>query len=430
MKKTILLFVAVFGLFSAAIAQPTGMKAINKASRALSTFNLDQAANAEKLDQAKELMMTAFEDSEVQASSKAHSIKGNILAALANKTINAAILDPATAKGADMTTALQAYGAFQKGLELSVKKFEKKEALKGLVKVEQLLENMGIIAYQNQQWKDAYDSFQATLDASAALVGAGENSVVDAQKKQDIIINALSVGAQEGSGVDFTPMLEMAISEDIDNAAIYQIAYNTYSEKDKEKAIKYLEMGREKYPDNAGLLFAEINRYISEGKLELLIDKLKQAIEKEPENATVYGTLGNVYDQLYTKANEANDEAKANDYFENAKKYYMLATEKDPNSFSSYYGVGALYFNKAAQVGKELNAIGNDFSDAAIKKYDALKAEMQELYKESFPYLESAEKINPEDPLILKALQEYYVRIGEMDKSNTYKQKLEALRQK
>lgn len=429
MKKTILLFVAVFGLFSVTMAQ-TGMKAINKASRALSTYNLDQAANAEKLDQAKELMMTAFEDSEVKASSKAHSIKGNILSTLANKTINAAILDPKSAAGADLTTAMGAYAAFQKALELSVKKFEKKEALKGLVKVEQLLENMGIIAYQNNNWSDAYNSFQATLDASKVLKDAGETSIVDDAKRQDIIINALSVGAQADSGVDFKPMLEMAIAEDIDNPAIYQIAYNTYQETDAAKATKFLEMGREKYPNNSGLLFAEINKYIAEGKLELLIDKLKQAIKNEPENATVYGTLGNVYDQLYSQASEDNDAAKASEYFDSAKKYYTIATEKDPKSFSSYYGIGALYFNKAAQVGKELNAIGSDYSDAAIKKYDALKADMQVLYKESFPYLESAEKISPNDPLILKALQEYYVRVGETEKSNVYKAKLEALMKK
>ena len=417
---------AVFGFLSVATAQ-TGMKAINKASRSLSTYNMEPASNKDKLAKAQELMTEAFKDSEVQASSKAQSIKGNILATLANNTINEAILNAETAKMADLTTAMEAYKAFSKGLELSVKKFEKKEALKGLVKAEQLLENMGIIAYQNESWEIAYNSFSALLDLSKTLTGEGEKSIIDAAKKNDIIINALSVGSQPESGVEYAPMLEMAINEKIDNPAIYQIAYNKYAETDAKKAEGYLTQGRELYPDNSGLLFAEINKYIAEGRLEELIDKLKIAIEKEPENATVYGTLGNVYDQLYTKANEENDEVKAEGYFDNAKKYYTLATEKDSKNFSSYYGIGALYFNKAAKVGKDLNSIGNDFSDAAVKKYDALKAEMKGLYEASYPYLEAAEKLKPEDQLILQAMKEYYVRVGNLDKSAEYKAKLEAL---
>lgn len=44
-------------------------------------------------------------------------------------------------------------------------------------------------------------------------------------------------------------------------------------------ALKYLNAGRSRFPDDTGLLYAEINYYIKEGKLDVLIDKLKKLLK-------------------------------------------------------------------------------------------------------------------------------------------------------
>ena len=427
MKKSFLLLFALFCFVGTSFGQATGLKAIKKAGRALSTYNLDTKANADKLQEALELVNTAFESEEVKSDAESYLVKANVYSTVSNSIVNMSVLNPESAKGKDYSLATKAVDAYQKAYMMAEKKFVKKEALKGMSNLENIIENLGIVAYQNESWKDAFESFKGAISLSNVLKEAGEETRVDDKVKEDLIMNALAVGSQPNSGVDISSTLEEAIDMGINNPSVYQIAYSTFEKTNKEKAVDYLNKGAALFPEDSGLLFAQINYYIGEGKLEVLIDKLKAAIAAEPDNASVYATLGNVYDQLYVQATDEGNAEKSAEYFDGAKEYYLKATEIDPQSFNSYYGLGALYFNKAAKVGKELNDLSSDFSAAGIKKYDAKKAEMNSFYEESFPYLEAAEKINPNDPLVIQALKEYYVRTSQMDKADIYKAKMEAI---
>lgn len=427
MKKTLLLFGALFVFVGMANAQE-GIKAIKKASRFLVSYNVDQTANADKLTEAKDLVMAAFESDEVKNSAKAYQVKGDVFSKMASKVVNAALLDPETAKDADMTLGVEAVNAYMKAYELAEKKFEKKDAVAGLKFLDNSLsENMGIVAFQNENWKAAYDAFQTTLSLGDFLKGIGEESNLTTEKMEEIMVNSVSVASQENSGVELGPVIEKAIGMNIQNPTIFQLGYNAFEKTDKTKALNFLTKGIEMFPEDTGLLFTQINYYLTEGKLELLIDKLKAAIVAEPENAGVYSILGNTYDQLYSKMKEEGNEEKAEEYFNGALDYYNQATKIDPNNFNSYYGLGVLYFNKAAKIGAELNEIGSDYSAEGIKKYDALKEKMTGFYEQSFPFLEQAEKINGEDPSVLQALREYYARTGKLEKSNEYKMKIEKI---
>lgn len=427
MKKSFLLLVALFVFAGVSHAQD-GMKAVKKAARALSSYNLDPAANADKLTKAKDLIMTAFETEEVKSVGKAYQVQGDVFAAVSKSAVNPAILDIAADVNMDeINLGVKAVSAYQKAYELAEKKFQKKDAIKGLKAMEGLLGNLAYVAYNKKNWSSAFDIFQTTISCSDFLKEIGEESTVTEESRTELMMNSLSVGSEEGSGIDIAPVVEKAIGMDIKEARLYQIAYNAFAETDKEKAVMYLDKGAELFPEDPGILFAQINYYIGEGQLEILIDKLKAAIKAEPDNATVYSTLGNVYDQLYTKESKEGSAEKAQEYFDGALEYYGKATEKDPKAFGAYYGIGALYFNKAATYGSKLNDLSSDFSAAGIKKYENLKKEMIGIYDASLPYLEKAEAINPKDGLVLQALKEYYARTGKLEKSAEYKAKIEAL---
>ena len=184
MKKLFLLLFVLFGFVSISFGQ-TGMKAIKKAGRLLSTYNLDPKANADKLQEAAALIETGFEDPEVQASSAAYLTKGEILSTQANSIINQVILNPEAGQGKDFSLGIKAYEALTKAYDLSEKKFQKKEAMTALLKLEGIIENMGVIAYQNQSWEDAFNSFGSAVALSDFINATGETSVVDADKKAD-----------------------------------------------------------------------------------------------------------------------------------------------------------------------------------------------------------------------------------------------------
>jgi tetratricopeptide (TPR) repeat protein len=119
--------------------------------------------------------------------------------------------------------------------------------------------------------------------------------------------------------------------------------------------------------------------------------------------------------------------AKADEYFGLAYDYFKQALEKDPKSFDAVYSQGALYYNKAASMTSKLNELGNDYSSAGTKKYNAIKAEMDGYFKEALPYFLKAEGLNSKDLNTMIALKEIYAREGNLEKSGEYKTKIEAL---
>ncbi len=203
--------------------------------------------------------------------------------------------------------------------------------------------------------------------------------------------------------------------------------FNTAVKTDKEAAAKYLQEGREKYPDEKGLLYAEINYYLGEGELEVPINRIQEAIASDPENISLYTTLGNVYDQLNQQEREAGNVEKADEYFNLAYETFQKAMELDPNHFDSQYSVGALYYNKAASLTGIINELASDYSAEGTKKYNELKLVMDGYFDEALPYFERAHEIDATDQNSLIALREIYARKSMFDKVEEIKAKLEAI---
>lgn len=226
---------------------------------------------------------------------------------------------------------------------------------------------------------------------------------------------------------ELLPYLKPLYDEKYDHSFVYEALFNVTKDSDPEAAKKYLQEGRERYPDENGLLYAEINYYLSQGELEIPIDRIKMAIEKDPTNITLYTTLGNVYDQLTTGARDEGDLAKADEYFNEAFTYFTKAKEIDPENFDASYSIGALYYNKAAAMTEEINELANDYSAEGSKKYDVRKKEMDGYFNEALPYFEKAHMLNASDRNTMIALREIYARKNMFDKVEEMKQQLEAL---
>ena len=174
-------------------------------------------------------------------------------------------------------------------------------------------------------------------------------------------------------------------------------------------------------------MFAEINDALARGDLESLVGKLKAAMESEPDNITIPTTLGNVYDQLYQQAIADEDFEMAQSHYDNAKIYFSKALSMDENFFDAVYMMGAVEYNRAAQLAAELNLLAEDYTKEGTKKYDIKKDEMMHQFDTALPYFVKAESLKATDRNTLIALREIYARKDQLDKSNEYKDKIEAL---
>jgi tetratricopeptide (TPR) repeat protein len=215
---------------------------------------------------------------------------------------------------------------------------------------------------------------------------------------------------------------------------VYEELYNCKVElKDEAGALKILQEGRKKFPESAAMLFAEINYFISKGRLNELTGSLEQAIAKEPENASLYRALGDVYNNLFTALLEdtvmtkEQRDPKLKEYASKAKKNFMAAVEKDPKNMDFNYSLGALLYNETNIIAQEMNA--TSFSTAAgQKKYKELKEQMLVGVDDALKYFQKAESLDPNDPNVLAALIQAYARKEDDELYMVFKKRLDLVK--
>lgn len=412
-------------LFSVVIEAQTAKRDLRNAKRALSSFGLDPAGNSSKLTEAKDLINGVVKDEEFKNDFNAWYLRGNIYNEMVSQDMIQKGLNP-NYEAKFPEASVTAYESYMKAYELAEKKWHLRDAAQGLADVMSGLLNHGFEYYQVGDQATAYSSFKAALDAHYIIEENGKTSPFADEEELNNQIYIVAVTAFSSGQLDSAEHYINKLQEKgVDKPELYDFLFKINSERgDMDKAKSYLEKGREKYPDDVNLLFSEINVALQEGKLDELVSSLTLAIEKEPKNLSLYSTLGNVYDNLVQISEDEEDKEK---YFEKAKATYNKALELDPNHFETTYSLGALYFNKAALMTQELAALEEDFSAAGLKKFEEQQNKVNEIFNISLPYFLKAEQLNPEDRNTLLALKEIYARLNDLEKSNMYKEKLEAL---
>lgn len=424
MKNYALLILFVLGAVAFGQAQDDASRNYKKATRALGAYNLDQDANSAKLDEAVEMINSALTAPEIAADPASWNTKGSIMLEVANRDYLNKLKNP-NAKPTVPDAAYQGFAAFKKGLELATKKYHRTDAYNGISSLLGLLNNEAITEYQQKKNAEAFVGFSNVIEAHNILVNAGEKSPLEDARVKDAMFSAALTGMLADKKAESLVFLNKLVDAKYENPYIYDLLYNAFIDSDKEKAVSYLEKGRTLYPDEISLLFTEINHYLREGRMDELVGKLKMAIEKEPENKSLYLTLGNVYDNLFQKALEKKDQVAADKHFEEALKYYQQALSKDENYTDAIYSIGALYYNKAAVYTQELSVLADDYSKEGLKKYDALKEKVNGEFDKALPYFQKAEKVDPNDLNTLIALKEIYARKNDLELSNEFKNRIE-----
>ncbi|WP_373550217.1 hypothetical protein [Haliscomenobacter sp.] len=400
------------------------------AKKAYNTFTLDAFNNKPKLKEAKEAIDKAMGVAENQAILDAWLTKGKIYNEIASqiiqiKTTNLGKLEDLPQAEAP---AVEAYTAYSKALPLVTKKFETKDILTGLQAVQGNLDNFGRVAFEEQKYQLAYDNFNFLLASHEDLKKNATKSILDTEESYQYAVFLAATAALLAEKNDVAkPLLEKLYAAKYDKAAIYESLYTLNSKDDANAAYKYLEEGRQRYPDEISLLFADINHHLKLGKLDVLIDKLKAAIAKEPNNVSLYTVLGSVYDNLYQKMDTAGDKAKGDEYFNAALDYYNQAIAKDPKNVDAVYSIGALYYNKAAVTTQKMNTLENDYSKEGLKKYKEMKDEVFAQFEKALPFFKRAESLDPNDTNTLIALKEIHAKKNDLEASKEFKRRLDVI---
>lgn len=201
-------------------------------------------------------------------------------------------------------------------------------------------------------------------------------------------------------------MTESKKAEIVKNIALIYV-----SKDDNEKALEAMKEARAESPDDINLILSEANVYYKMGNTEEFKKLLELATTKDPNNPELQYNLGVI--------------ASESDHPEDARAYYEKAIKLDPNYINAYINLAALILNKEQPMIEEMNSLGTSKADNL--RYDELREQRQELYKDAIPYLEKALEIDATNISAAKTLMNIYSVIGETDKFKAMKAKVEAI---
>lgn len=388
-------------------------KALSTAQKAFKKYTYDRSANAGELSTAITSIGTAMADDGLKKNAAAWLLKGNIF--------NEVMSDPTGIFSLKHVDAVdKAYEAFQMVSKVGGgKKFELEAATKAMTNIAAGFSSKGASLFGNGDFKGAAAAFGKVLEVKKSLGLADDNN----EEFQGDLYNAGLAAMNAGDNGMINNVMGRLLKVGYDKPNIYEGLYKANLDADPDKALGFLQQGREKHPENNSLLTTEINYYLKEGKLEVLEDKLLQALEADPKNKTLHMVTGSMYEKLAQNAAEAKA-ANEKEYFGKAEQYYNSAIALDGKYFDAIYSIGALYFNKTTPMREEMNNLA--LSEEA--RYNQLKDGVTGLMNKALPFFQKADGLNSQDYNTIFALKEIYARKDDLAKSNEYKVRLEALK--
>ena len=295
----------------------------------------------------------------------------------------------------------------EKGRIIVRKWTTEEDILAGLIQCGYKLFNLAIDKYNAKDYTGALKYYNAIFDIIP--LDAEDQLKRGNITKETILYNSFFASSKMKDNATSKKLLQQLIDINFNEPAIYIHMSNVYLEdKNTDKALEYLKLGRNMFEGDQSLINTEINLYIQLGRTSELIEKLGEAIALDSENDLLYFNRGTIYDQ------EGD--------FVNAEKDYKASLAINPDAFGTNYNLGALYFNAGVAINNKANDTSNN------KQFEKLKKEAEASFAKALPFLETAYELNGEDKNTLLSLKQLYYLNGDYKKSEEMKKQIEELK--
>jgi len=217
------------------------------------------------------------------------------------------------------------------------------------------------------------------------------------------------------------------------DAAVFRFAtYACLLLNDTNQAVQFIDQGRKEFPANTDLINIELNIYLAQGRQNILINKLNEAIATDDENYIFHFVRGNIYDNMTkecgakygydldtiakiskrakTEAN-AGMKAKLNAAIRKltiesdsilkatsqlsalAEADYKKVLEINFDYLDAQFNMGALYNNRASVIADKMNNISAANQTEYDKKWGVLKKSQDSVLKVSVNYFLKAQEL-------------------------------------
>ncbi len=298
----------------------------------------------------------------------------------------------------------------KESMEADEKETYKDKNVKVLDYARALYYNAGIGGFKNKEYAKGLESFKTSLSVTELINSASDQAIVDTSA---IVMSAYCAqNAQEYD--DAIKYYEQAVEMDYDDENMYLSLNQLYVAKEEdEKAKAILEAGKKRYGPEK-FMIAEINSLLKEDKNDEAVALMQEAVSNDAysKNASLLFALGAAFEGLEVEGNK-----------DKALEYYGKALALEPDLFDAIYNTGALYYNMAVANITAANALPL----SQQKEYDSLKKEAEVNFNKALPFFDKGLEVKADDLNTLIALKEIHAQLGNMPKSNEYKERYDVL---
>ncbi|MBN1198640.1 MAG: tetratricopeptide repeat protein [Bacteroidales bacterium] len=358
-----------------------------------------------KLDKALEAINECVANPATIEDARSWFIRGNIYLEIAHsKDETYAALDPDP-----LTKSLESY---QKAIQLDPKKEFYEDIFVKLSWERNNLYNTAVDAYNKNDFSKAMQSFANAADVIEIAEIIDTVAYLNAAYCASLAKDYETAKKYYLKLLDFnykTPALFVSISD------IYRI------EGDKENAMKYIQMGKEEFPNDPDVFLGETSVFLTFNLTDRALSNLLAYIDTDTTNYSVYFALGTIYDKIVNDT--LTDDQARKEALEKAIKAYEKSLELNPEYFSALYNIGALYVNTAATIETKANSLPLD----KVEEYEQMKVELTKYLEMAAPFLEQASTMQPDDVNTLQTLRLIYSRTGQNDKLREVNTKIDSL---
>ncbi len=197
------------------------------------------------------------------------------------------------------------------------------------------------------------------------------------------------------SGTYKEPIDERTASKKAEIVKNIALIYTQLGQNDK--AIAALAKARESNPNDVNLVLSEANIYYTMGDKDKFKSLMAEAAQMAPDNADLHYNIGVI------SMEQGN--------LEEARVAYRRTLEIDPKYTNAQLNLSTTYVNEGNGLIDEMNKLGNSKKD--IDRYEELKKQKDDMFKEGATVLEDALKTSPDDQSILTQLKNIYGAMGD-----------------
>jgi len=239
------------------------------------------------------------------------------------------------------------------------------------------------LIYYNELKEVGYDG--SAMEYKATNVATGEVEVMD-KMQRDLMIKS---GTYKDPLDDKTPSKSAEIVKNI------ALIYTQLGQDDK--ALEAYRAARADNPKDVNLILNLANLHYKLGDKDKFKSLMSEAATVAPDNPDLHYNIGVI------NMEQGN--------LEEARSSYRKALEVNPGYTNAQLNLSTTYVNEGNGLIDEMNSLGNSRAD--ITRYEELKQQKDDLFKQGAMVLEDALKVNPDNQGLLTQLKNIYGAMGD-----------------